>query len=624
MRDTVTRTLRRRTPTLPQGDDRALLSRRTELVLRELDSLPTLPAVATRLLALGFDEKVEIREIVRLIETDPSLTARLLSLCRRAAMKTRHPITTVELAVVMLGLEAVRSLVLSVEIFEWSGKAPKKKAERSRNGAGSDAEASRFNRVGFWQHSIAVACAAELLARELPDFPHQPEEAFVSGLVHDLGKLALDLVLPKAYGRVIELSEQRQGNIADFERPIVGLDHHEAGLKLAERWGLPPMLQEVIAYHGFDPSQLPAGVSVSKMVGLVRAADSLARRLNLGWSGNHVAPDTEADPIEALGVTSERLATIVPKLYEATSARCRDLGLGEEPSQQLLIESILRANTRLGRLNQELADANQALGEAQQELAETRALARLGEMTAGAAHEMNNPLTVICGRAQTLEARARDDQDRLSARAIVTAGKRLTDLITRLNRIATPPAPRMAPVELGDLMSDVIRLAKLRASVTVGAGGRPVAPGAKTTPVPGVKLMIAEGMDPLLADRELLTEALVEVVVNAIESGPRTPVQVRVDPDPREDRLSIRVIDDGAGMSPHALEHATDPFFSEKAAGRQAGLGLAMAHRLVQLHRGELAIESRPGRGTCVTVWVPGWRTQRDLGVARRAAPAEK
>lgn len=597
---------------MPVDGDRALLSRRTELVLRELHTLPTLPVVATRLLALGFDEKVEIREIVRLIESDPSLTARLLSLCRRAAMKTRHPITTVELAVVMLGLDAVRSLVLSVEIFDWSDRTLGKSPETPRAG---ERGFSRFNRVGFWQHSIAVACAAELLAREIPDFPYHAEEAFVCGLVHDLGKLALDLVLPRAYGRVIELSEARQGNIADFERPIVGLDHHDAGVKLAEHWGLPKLLLDVVAFHGDPASAVERGElrgSTQRMVELVRAADTLCRQLNLGWSGNHAGLREGEEPTTAVGVGGERLAALVPKLYEATSARCRDLGLGEEPSQQLLIESILRANGRLGRLNQELADANRALEEAQQQLAESRALARLGEMTAGAAHEMNNPLTVICGRAQTLEERARDELDRASAKAIVAAGTKLTDLITRLNRIAAPPPARLAPVELADLLSDVVRLAKRRATVTVGAGGRSVAPSGKTTPVPGVKLTIGENLDPLLADRELLTEALVEIVVNALESGPRSPVEVRVDVDPREDRMIVQVIDDGAGMSTHALAHATDPFFSEKPAGRQPGLGLALAHRLVQLHRGELHLDSRQGRGTTATITLPGWRSQRD------------
>src|SRR5262249_10537231 len=151
------------------------------------------------------------------------------------------------MAVVMLGVEAVRSLVLSVEIFDWTNKTTdayrregavgaatgKGRASTKPGGTGtatstaspdgkpaSAAGAGGFNRTGFWQHSIAVACCAELIAREHAGTDIHPEECFVCGLIHDLGKIALELVLPRAYARVIEIAEQRQGDIADFEKPI--------------------------------------------------------------------------------------------------------------------------------------------------------------------------------------------------------------------------------------------------------------------------------------------------------------------------------------------------------------------------------------------------------------------
>jgi signal transduction histidine kinase len=298
----------------------------------------------------------------------------------------------------------------------------------------------------------------------------------------------------------------------------------------------------------------------------------------------------------------ERVEGLVARLYEATRARCRDLGLGEEPSQQLLVESILRANARLGRLNQELGEANRALGEAQQQLAESRAMVRLGEMTAGAAHELNNPLTVISGRAQALISRLRDEHDRATAQTIVDATGRLSDLISRLHRIANPPRPDFRPCELGAVMEEVIRRAKQRCAGRAGPSG-----------VLGVKLTLAEGLDTARLDPGLMTDAVVEIVVNAIEASPRSPVEVRVLEDPAEpSRLLFQVIDDGSGMSEHALDHAVDPFFSEKPAGRQAGLGLALAHRLVALHGGEIVLASKVGRGTSVTVALPEYRWSRE------------
>lgn len=592
-------------------DGDGLLSRRTELVLRELDSLPTLPAVATRLIQLGSQDDVEVREIVRLIEVDPTLTAKLLSLCRRAATRTRHPITTVEMAVVMLGLEAVRSLVLSVQVFEWgqntkrrtrpgSGRGGAKRAGAGgTGGTGGPNGSDSFDRVGFWQHSIAVACCADLIAREHADLDLHPEEAFVCGLVHDLGKLALDLVLPKAYGRVIELSEARGGNIADFERPIVGLDHHSAGDRLAERWGLPGVLREVMARHSLAYDEMPESPHRGT-IAVVGLADAICRRLGLGWSGNHapVSAERERELAERAGLSWSRVEGVIPRVYESASARCRDLGLGEEPSQRLLVESILRANARLGRLNQELAEANAALEDAQHQLAETRAMARLGEMSAGAAHEMNNPLAVISGRAQTLLKRCETDGDRGALQAIVDASGRLSGLIQRLNRVASPPKPAYGAVDLKTVLERVVVRAKSRASV--GAGG--------PTTLLGVKVTLAEGLASARLDGELFADAMLEIVVNALESTPKSGVEVRAFCRTEDDALVIEVSDDGRGMSEHAAAHATDPFFSEKPAGRQTGLGLALAHRLLGVHGATLEIRSRVGRGTTVRVCLANWR----------------
>lgn len=612
------------------GGTHELVSRRTELVLRELDALPTLPSVAARLLQLGSDDQADVKEIVRLIETDPTLTARLLSLCRKAATRTRYPITTVEMAVVMLGLEAVRSLVLSVQIFDWSGKAPRRvpagaagtprRTARAHQPAASADAASAFNRIGFWQHSIAVACCADLICREHPELEFNSEEAFVCGLVHDLGKLALDLVLPKAYARVIELAEAREGDIADFERPICGLDHHAAGAKLAERWGLPDIFRDVMLLHGIEPEALP-DTPHRRMVLLISLADSICRRLSLGWSGNLTSGPDDRSICLAGGFDVERVERSMPRLYEATSARCRDLGLGEEPSQQLLIESILRANSRLGRLNQELAEANHRLDAAQQQLAESRALTRLGEMTAGAAHELNNPLTVISARAQSLAGRLRDDRDKALAEAIVDAAGKLSEIIARLHRIATPPRPQPEPTQLRPMFEEVIKRAKAR--VVQRRGGQPES--AQKTLI-GVKLIIADGQEPARLDRELMTDALTEVVANAIESQPRSTVEARVYTDPEHDRLIFQIADDGVGMSDHALGHALDPFFSEKPAGRQTGLGLALAHRLIEVMGGNLDLDSKAGKGTTVTISLGKWRCGREGGAGGSdpdARPAE-
>ena len=168
-----------------------------EVILQSVDSLPTLTPVATRVLSIGSSDRADFAELTRLIEADPALTSKILGLCRRAALGLGDRITTVKRALVMLGFDAVRAAVLSVSVYDLlSGEA----AERDSQLAAEigTAPGRAFDRVGFWMYSVGVASAAELLADGNRKLHVKPDEAFVAGLVHGLGKPILDLLLPRA------------------------------------------------------------------------------------------------------------------------------------------------------------------------------------------------------------------------------------------------------------------------------------------------------------------------------------------------------------------------------------------------------------------------------------------
>ncbi len=193
-----------------------LREKRVELILQQLEELPTLPAVAIRVLEATGSDDTSAKQVTALISSDQSLTARILQLLHRADSGVRADINTVERAVVLLGFDAVRSMVLAVSVFH----------TLSQNG---DKPSAHFNRDEFWKHSVATACCAELLAEKLGPGAREtgitPSEAFVCGLLHDLGKVALEATLPKSFDRVVEATDLLRGNIADLERSIIGLDH---------------------------------------------------------------------------------------------------------------------------------------------------------------------------------------------------------------------------------------------------------------------------------------------------------------------------------------------------------------------------------------------------------------
>ena len=118
-----------------------------DLVLSHLDNLPTLPAVALRLLQLTADERSSAHDVVHLLCCDQSLTAKILSVAGSAAVGAREPVTTLEKAVPLLGFSGVRSVVLATGVFDCFGRA-----RAGRSGAA-------FDRLEFWKHALGVACA---------------------------------------------------------------------------------------------------------------------------------------------------------------------------------------------------------------------------------------------------------------------------------------------------------------------------------------------------------------------------------------------------------------------------------------------------------------------------------
>ncbi|MCH9022832.1 MAG: HDOD domain-containing protein, partial [Planctomycetes bacterium] len=227
--------------------------KKVELILEQLNCLPTLPSVASRLLQITSQTNTQAEEVVALIESDQSLSSKILFLTTQVSREVnRKAVSSVSKAVVLLGFEAVRNAVLSIKVFETLS-------------GGKGHEQQAFNRTEFWKHSLAVACASRQLVG-LFDRKVEPEEAFICGLLHDMGKVALDACLPKSYSRVVEMTESSLGNLADYEQKILGIDHTIVGKRLAENWRLPQSVLETVWLHHHHPDGLPKGLEYRSIV----------------------------------------------------------------------------------------------------------------------------------------------------------------------------------------------------------------------------------------------------------------------------------------------------------------------------------------------------------------------
>lgn len=731
----------------------------TDLILEQVVQLPSPPVLFLRIVELTLSDGGHISDLTRLIESDAAISVRLLRLVNSAALAQRQEITTVRRAVVLLGMETVRNVALSLQIRDFIQPSVRR----------TDA----LPLEEFWLHGLAVGCAASLLARRRPRSDLKSEHAFLCGILHDIGKLALDACFPKAYARVIRACRDGQKCIMDAEREVLGVDHTVAGRRLLDHWGLPPALTECVWLHHLADSQLPRTIQNPELVRLIQIADRWVRREHFGFSGYREAAErgSSARPLfEEMGVAPDDYEPMVADLKRQLEVYRKVLGAEEAVDRREVASSVFRANGELSRINRELIeesralkarsrcfdalvafaqtleqergavgvcraiirgvvkltrcpaatvyvfkgagdcsylslwsskeaprtfvdqsnllgegtlaargldvqgafrrpteaeddlwrrlgmdrrslplwswpvlhlgdhvatilfplrearirgfcdmpDAIQAVGSAfglaiaragaklmadrtseelmevnrrlhrlQEERLRVRSLGMIAEMAAGAAHELNNPLAIISGRAQILLAGAQDEGVRRSLELMTQQVQRATSIVSELHSFAVPRQPEPQRLLIREVFQAAAERWRDRAAHRLRV--ELVDPGAAVWADPG---LISQVLDELLGNALQFTDS------------ERGRVLLNCPSRASDEKALIEVKDDGVGMPPEVLEHALDPFFSHRPAGRGRGLGLSIAHRLVEISGGRLWLESEPGKGTTAhTEW---------------------
>jgi signal transduction histidine kinase len=241
-------------------------------------------------------------------------------------------------------------------------------------------------------------------------------------------------------------------------------------------------------------------------------------------------------------------------------------------------------------LAEQLADANRQLHTAQSEILRSKMMISIGEMAAGAAHEMNNPLAVISGRSQLLASQLTDAKHKAAAHLIHEQSHRLSSIITELMDFAKPETPSPRDSDLADIVGRALHEAKMQHDPADRA----------------VEVTMGE-VPPVKVDPRQVSAALQEVIDNALQATDATKGHVSVHAafDPYSGRVVLTVADDGCGMDEETVKRAFDPFFSSKRAGRRRGMGLAKALRWVEASGGSIRLESRLGAGTRTVLLLP-------------------
>lgn len=200
-------------------------------IVLESPSLPTLPAVACKLLSISSNEETGMKEIADMVSKDVSLSVKVLKMANSAFYNLPHKVSTIHQAASRLGINAIRSLLLS---FSFLSMRTKDKNDT-------------FNYEKFWEQSLANAVAAKLIVTEI--VKSDWEEIFIAGLLENIGELILALSFPQEYKQVLLEASGSDEDITELEQHIIGADHAFIGYEVAKNWNFPNILLTPIQYH---------------------------------------------------------------------------------------------------------------------------------------------------------------------------------------------------------------------------------------------------------------------------------------------------------------------------------------------------------------------------------------
>ncbi|WP_031388795.1 HDOD domain-containing protein [Desulfonatronum thiodismutans] len=301
--------------------------------------LPSFPQAALKLLEMVGDEDVSVKDVARVIESDPGIAAKVLEMVNAAGFGLSRKISTLTEAVVFLGIDPIRKLCIGMTVFQ---------------GLFATSNSRTFDRIHFWRHSLSVAVLAMELAKKL-ELPN-PEEAYVAGLLHDVGKIFLDLQGHKDYGEFLHDIGSFQKTIVDLERETLGLGHDDVGAYFCSLWGLPDSIILPVKYHhrSFPAESLPTDQAL--LISIVALSNFICWTQGVGSFENEtVCPPVLAPEIERL-VDLDKIDVIARiKAMNREMERISEFYRFVFPTPGEIQESMLWMSFNLSRVNTRLA-----------------------------------------------------------------------------------------------------------------------------------------------------------------------------------------------------------------------------------------------------------------------------
>ncbi|MGW8193569.1 MAG: HDOD domain-containing protein [Desulforhopalus sp.] len=242
---------------------------------RFIKDMPSLSATVGKVMEICSRTDASPNDLNKVISLDPVLTGQVLRLINSAYYSLINKVTSLTRAITMLGMNTVKNMALSTAIIQAVAGINKSRALAT---------------TSFWAHSIATGVSARLLGecKNLPVI--EREELFLSGLLHDLGKIPFG----DEYSEVLGVAQRECLPLNEVEKDVLGIDHQEVGLMIADKWNLNQVIASSIGTH-HNPENLDTGQG--QVVALVALGDMYANIVDQGYAGNPFPREEEIGPL---------------------------------------------------------------------------------------------------------------------------------------------------------------------------------------------------------------------------------------------------------------------------------------------------------------------------------------
>lgn len=269
-----------------------------DYIVNQVDDIKTLPSIMMEVTRLAEDPDSTVKDMEYEILKDHVLTAKVLRLANSAYYGYARSISTVSQATVLLGFQTVKSIALASTVNEFLS---------------TELKGYQLVENELWEQSQTCGLISRYIAQVVKY--KQPEEAYIAGLLRDIGKTVLNQHMEKQYGEVLDLVMDGKMSFIEAEKEIFGFDHAEIGGKIAKKWNMPEQLVETISFHHSPEKSTLA----PNLVAIVHLADAITMMMGIGIGLDGLAYNLSEDALNTLNLTIEDFENIVADSMDLVS-----------------------------------------------------------------------------------------------------------------------------------------------------------------------------------------------------------------------------------------------------------------------------------------------------------------